>query len=386
MTTPDAPPDIRYRQFVADTLARRIPVIIRNAGEGFDAETVARLNSILRVVELDAPMVVDLSDWPFAGWERLPARVNGKHVTRAPFFDFEYWLYFRILTAVRFAETRSDPFRLTKHRDLDRHLKWADEALGRTHTIGEGLRLSLGANAHDLSQVSTPTSTYELGLEQLDTAGAGVTRLNLIADNFGGEFVADLVLGIVAAEAGVEVVFHVKQLPIFVSDTTLDDVTIILDRVANHSAFGDRLTKAVAGKSIRFAAHPFWSAPEFFDRLPLDELGQGPGVLNVLKGDLNFRRALGDASVDISTPLEQLPVLPAAPMLSLRSIKSYCVAGMGMWPTALSKTDFPMDGAIVAVQHIPARPSGELPAPPPVVPPARRTLLDRFRRLTPRRP
>src|SRR5437762_3237976 len=93
-------PVARYERYVTDTLKQRIPAILRNAQEGLNSETTARLQSILRVVELDAPMVVDLLDWPFAGWENLPARVNGKHVSKAPFFDFEYWLYFRILTAV----------------------------------------------------------------------------------------------------------------------------------------------------------------------------------------------------------------------------------------------------------------------------------------------
>jgi hypothetical protein len=110
--------------------------------------------------------------------------------------------------------------------------------------------------------------------------------------------------------------------------------------------------------SLRVLSDPFWSAPLFMDRAPLDQLAAGDGVLTVLKGDLNFRRAIGDVSVPIDTPFESLPVLPAAPMLSLRSIKSYCVAGMKIWPAGMSNEDFPKDGAIVVAQHIPARPTG----------------------------
>ena len=104
---------------------------------------------------------------------------------------------------------------------------------------------------------------------------------------------------------------------------------------------------------MHFAAHSFWSSPKYFDRLPVDELGQGEGILNVLKGDLNFRRAVGDVTVPVETPFQELEVLPAAPMLSLRSIKSYCLAGMTEWPKGLSRTVFPMDGSIVAVQQVP---------------------------------
>jgi hypothetical protein len=344
----------RYRRFVAETMAKRIPMIVRNAETGFDAETVARLEAISRAIAAGAPMVVDLGNWPFAGWEEFPARVNGRRIGEAPFFDFEFWMYFRILEAVRFAETRADPFRATKHRDLDRHLKWADEALGRVSTLAEGLAMALDANAHDLSQIGSPTGRYALGREALEVDAGSIRRLNLIADNFGGEFVADLVLGLVAAEAGIEVVVHVKQLPMFVSDTTTDDVTILFDRLGK-DGFGKRLQAAVQRGSIRFAAHAFWSSPKFFDRLPVEELGEGPDVLNVLKGDLNFRRAIGDATVPVETPFQALPVLPTAPLLSLRSIKSYCLAGMTDWPSRLSRTDFPMDGSIVAVQQVPVR-------------------------------
>ena len=345
----------RYRGYVAGTMATRIPKILATAEEGLPENAAKQFRAIARAVGADAPMLLNLSGWPYPGWEDMPARVNGNRPSQAPFFDFEYWMYFRMLAALNFAESNIDPFRPTKHRDLERHIEWAEDAVLRTTDIAEGLRLSLLANAHDLSQLSDPTRSYDVGLASLDRDWHEVTRLNVIADNFGGEFVADLVLAIVAAEAGREVVLHVKQLPMFVSDVTVDDVTILLDHLNGRTGFGRRLVEALARGRIRFASHPFWSAPQFLDRLPLDELGTGPGVLNVLKGDLNFRRAIGDAVVAPETPFEALAVLPAAPMLSLRSIKSYCVAGMGEWPADLSRTEFPMDGSIVAVQHIPVR-------------------------------
>src|SRR4051812_20921307 len=219
----------RYRSFVATTLKARIPVILKTAEEGQSDEAAKQLRAIARAVEADAPMLLDVALWPYAGWEDMPARVNGKRPSEAPFFDFEYWLYFRILNAVRFAETGIDPFRLTKHRDLDKHLSWADEALDKTKTFAEGLRLSLAANAHDLSQISKPGSSHEFGMGLLEVEPSELRRLNIIADNFGAEFVGDLVLAIIAAEQGIETVLHVKQLPMFVSDTTAEDVTILLD-------------------------------------------------------------------------------------------------------------------------------------------------------------
>lgn len=345
-------------------MAKRIPAIIAGAGEGFGEDVVKRLAALSRAIAADGAMVLDYANWPVEGWEDLPRRVNGKQPSQVPFFDFEFWMYFRILEAVRFPETGADPFRATKHRDLDRHLNWATEAVLKTHSFADALKLSLDANAHDLSQIDKPLATYQAGRDRLEFPADGLRRLNIIADNFGGEFVADLILAVIAAEAGIETVVHVKSLPMFVSDTTLEDVTILIDRLPSGSEFGRRLMAAVRVEMIRFAAHPFWAAPLFLDRLPVAELGAGDKTLNVLKGDLNFRRAIGDAVVPVETPFEQMAVLPPAPMLSLRSIKSYCVAGMTDWPTGLSRTAFPMDGSIVAAQTIPARGSE---APQPIV-------------------
>ena len=163
----------------------------------------------------------------------------------------------------------------------------------------------------------------------------------------------------------IETVIHVKQLPMFVSDITADDITILFDRVGKDSEFGKRLQNGIQRGAIHFAANAFWSAPRFFDRMPLTELKAGEGTLTVAKGDLNFRRMIGDVSVPVETRFQSLDVLPNAPILSLRSIKSYCVSGMDDWPHKLSKTDFPMDGSIVAVQQVPARATGT-----PVTPPA----------------
>jgi hypothetical protein len=351
-----APPASRYHDYVRQTLKTRIPAIIRIAEEGQGAEAVRQLHAIARAVEANAPMVLDLHDWPIPGWESLPARVNGKRPTDASFFDFEYWLYFRILKAVHYQERRGDPFRATKHRDLERHIHWAEQAIQKTQTFAEALNLSLDANAHDLSQVNGPSQSHDVGREVLQIEPAGIRRLNIIADNFGGEFVADLLLATVAAEAGIEVVVHVKHLPMFVSDTTTDDVVILFDRLTPGTAFARRLQAEVKRGSLRVTSNSFWSAPLFMDEVPLEELDAGEGVLTILKGDLNFRRAIGDVTVPIETPFETLAVLPAAPMLALRSIKSYCVAGMRVWPAGMSTEDFPKDGAIVVAQHIPARP------------------------------
>jgi hypothetical protein len=352
-----APPASRYHDYVRHTLKTRIPAILKIAAEGQNAEAVRQLRAIGRAVEANAPMVLDLHDWPIPGWEALPGRVNGKRPTEASFFDFEYWLYFRILLAVRYPRSGADPFRAIKHRDLERHIQWAEQAIQKTQTLAEALALSLDANAHDLSQVSAPSRHVDLGRELLQIEPAGIRRLNIIADNFGGEFVADLVLATIAAEAGIEVAVHVKHLPLFVSDTTTDDVVILFDRLTPGTAFARRLQAEVKRGSLMVTSNSFWSAPLFMDQVPLEELEEGEGVLNVLKGDLNFRRAIGDVTVPIETPFETLPVLPAAPMLALRSIKSYCVAGMQVWPAGMSTEDFPKDGAIVVAQKIPAQAS-----------------------------
>jgi hypothetical protein len=346
----------RYRRFVTASLDRRLPAILKTAAEEADAEARGRLDAIGRAIAANAPMVADLGGWPFPGWEGLPQRVNGKRVRDAAYFDVDYWFYLRILQAVRYGERRIDPFRATKHRELDHHLSRAGQLLETTRNLAEALRVSLAGNAHDLSHSAAPTGNYEAGLDLLAAVARGdVRRIDIVADNFGGEFVADLVLAIVAASRGIEVVLHVKQLPLFVSDVTADDVTVLLDRLPPDGEFTPRLQREIERGLIRFAANTLWSSPKFLDRIPEGLLGVRASSLVLLKGDLNFRRAVGDALVDPETPFEALPVRPPVPMLSLRSIRSYCLAGMaGIWPAALPKADFPLDGSIVAAQQIPA--------------------------------
>ena len=133
-----APPSSRYHDYVRQTLKTRIPAILKIAAEGQNAEAVRQLLAIGRAVEANAPMVLDLHDWQIPGWETLPGRVNGKRPTEASFFDFEYWLYFRILLATRYPRNSADPFRATKHRDLERHIQWAEQAIQKTQTLARG--------------------------------------------------------------------------------------------------------------------------------------------------------------------------------------------------------------------------------------------------------
>ena len=89
-----APPASRYHDYVRQTLATRFPAIIRLAEDGQDAEAIRQLHAIGRAVEANAPMVLDLHDWPLPGWETLPARVNGKRPLEASFFDFDTIFHF----------------------------------------------------------------------------------------------------------------------------------------------------------------------------------------------------------------------------------------------------------------------------------------------------
>jgi hypothetical protein len=87
-----APPASRYTDYARNAIVTRYPAILRAAEDGQGPEAVRQLHAIARALEANAPMVLDLHDWPIPGWETLPARVNGKRPLDAAFFDFEYWL------------------------------------------------------------------------------------------------------------------------------------------------------------------------------------------------------------------------------------------------------------------------------------------------------
>ena len=159
----------------------------------------------------------------------------------------------------------------------------------------------------------------------------GDRRVDIVLDNAGFELYVDLILAgyLLSAGLATTVVLHPKSIPWFVSDVLPSDFAALLSAIAQPRQFYETQSEeeALQGKEperlnekeveelgflfqewSRFHAEGMlvlrpnrvWTGPGSFWRLPVEEEGvvgdwRGAEVV-VFKGDLNYRKLVGDVS------------------------------------------------------------------------------------------
>jgi hypothetical protein len=182
----------------------------------------------------------------------------------------------------------------------------------------------------------------------------------VVCDNAARELVPDLVLAdhLLAAGRVTEVVLHVKTYPYFVSDAmTADVLAAIRQLVAADgpaAVVGQRLWSALAAGTLVIRAHPFSTAPFAYDRMPADLAADfAAATVTIMKGDLNYRRLVGDRSWAPVTPFADVTAYFPGPVVALRTLKSDVVVGLtGDQVSALDATgdSWRTDGAHAVIQ------------------------------------
>ncbi|WP_413760171.1 damage-control phosphatase ARMT1 family protein [Streptomyces sp. MMBL 11-3] len=157
----------------------------------------------------------------------------------------------------------------------------------------------------------------------------------LVADNAGPELLPDLVLAdhLLTTGRAVRVVLHLKPYPYYVSDATTADALACLDRLTRASGqaaqTGGRLRRAVTEDRLVLRAHPFSCAPHPYDRMPADLREDfASAALTVMKGDLNYRRLVGDRHWPATTPFAEVTAYFPGPVAALRTLKCDVVTGL----------------------------------------------------------
>ncbi|WP_440097584.1 damage-control phosphatase ARMT1 family protein [Streptosporangium sp. H16] len=169
-----------------------------------------------------------------------------------------------------------------------------------------------------------------------DEAGhEGVARICLVADNAGSELLPDLVLidHLLHARGTGEVVLHVKPLPYYVSDATPADVLACLRRMS--AAGGEaaqaagRLRAALGSGRLLVRAHAFSCAPLPYREMPVGMREDfASASLTIMKGDLNYRRLVGDRAWPHTTPFAEATAYFPGPVAALRTLKSEVAVGL----------------------------------------------------------
>lgn len=162
----------------------------------------------------------------------------------------------------------------------------------------------------------------------LDAAPGG--RVCLVADNAGAELLPDLVLvdHLLRSGRAEHVELHLKPYPIFVSDATTADLLAVLARVST-SDLGRRLWSALNDGRLSVETHPFHCAPLSYHEMPADLATRFAAArLTILKGDLNYRRLVGDLHWPATASFQELTAYFPGPLVALRTIKSDVVVGL----------------------------------------------------------
>ncbi|MFF8228265.1 damage-control phosphatase ARMT1 family protein [Streptomyces caelestis] len=346
--------------FPHSVLAERHPAIIRQVREAFPYEpgqhrVLDELLANCTKGEIE-PLPADAHDRGL--WETWGLRAyTGRSWFDVPWLWSESWFYRRLLQAVGYFGPGPwrgiDPFRPFKLAELDS--RETDEELAALDDLaglpaGEQaqalLHGSLWGNRADLgfrlSAEGARTADAAPGLVADDSdrlwdllGDSGTGTLCLVADNAGRELVPDLLLiaHLLAHGRIGRAVLHVKPYPYYVSDATTADVVDALRRLTGAggaaAAYGQRLWSALADGRLTLRAHPFSCAPLPYEQMPGDLRADfASAALTVVKGDLNYRRLVGDRLWAPTTPFPDVTAYFPGPVAALRTLKSDVITGL----------------------------------------------------------
>jgi len=161
-------------------------------------------------------------------------------------------------------------------------------------------------------------------------------RIAYFFDNVGKELFFDLALIDYLLQTGLvdQVTCFVKNHPFFVSDVMEKDLRNSLDLLSRSQAsesqqLANRLQQSLKTGKILIEAPPFLTQWLTFRQMPIDVHHQlRTRDLTLLKGDLNYRRLMGDRHWKPTTPVEIAGEYFPTSFLSLRTLKAELVVGL----------------------------------------------------------
>ncbi|MFC8359712.1 damage-control phosphatase ARMT1 family protein [Streptomyces griseorubiginosus] len=339
--------------FPHSVLAERHPAIIAQVREAFPygPEQHRALDALLE--NCTKGVIEPLPGGAWAEWG------IGTHAGQSwfdvPWLWSESYFYRRLLDAVGYFAPGPwqgiDPFRPSKLTELDspetdQELAALDELASRPveeqgaallHGSLWGNRADLGFRLSD-GEAEGRDAVPDLVADDSERLWAlldGTGTLCLIADNAGRELVPDLLLlaHLLHHRRIERAVLHVKPYPYYVSDATTADVVDALRRLVRAPGeagrYGRLLWDAMTDGRLVVRAHPFSCAPLPYADMPDDlrtEIGRA--ALTVLKGDLNYRRLVGDRWWPPTTSFAEVTAHFPGPVAALRTLKSDVVTGL----------------------------------------------------------
>jgi uncharacterized protein with ATP-grasp and redox domains len=348
--------------FARQTIVERKPQLIRQAiaDNDYPPHIVQTLEDFK--VEIASQPIRPLSEEAadVADWNRELDALRGRTWLEMPWYLAETYFYRRLLEAVGYFQPGRwhghDPFEKQKQAQQElalQHLAdgWSQLANVEPHAAFEALlHSSLWGNRADLSnytvrlQVHTGLSARQeqdnILIDNTDNVRrlltSGAKRVDFINDNVGLELLFDLTLAdfMLDQQWVRKIVLHLKNWPFFVSDAMPKDVrtTIALLQTSPDPQvrqLGIRLHEHLDARRLALQDHPFWTSSLMFFEMPVPlQATLAHADLVIIKGDVNYRRLLGDRHWPHTTAMEEAAAYFPAPFLVLRTLKGEIMVGL----------------------------------------------------------
>lgn len=356
---PDPAPVIRSddpASFPHSVLTERHPALIRKvqAATPYGPEQRRALDELLHntLHGTVAPPADD--DW----WDTWNVRrYAGRPWFSLPFLAAESCFYRELLHAVGYFAPGPwqgvDPFRPFKLAELDTPEAASeltalaplsqqpppDQLRALLHGSLWGNRADLGFRLQTSQETTADSplvaddSTALLSLlTDAHTPTPSPRSLCLVADNAGRELIPDLLLidHLLTHGHFDRALLHLKPYPYFVSDaTTADTLDAVHHLVAAKTDAGHRLHAALSEGRLTLRTHPFSCAPLPYADMPADLRAEFASAdLTLMKGDLNYRRLVGDHLWPPTTPFTKVTSYFPTPVATLRTLKSDVITGL----------------------------------------------------------
>jgi hypothetical protein len=336
----------------------RTPKLVAQILDGHPYGAAQRRALEMLLAEIGSgPMRPLPSDAPdAAAWQRWGSPYLGHPWADAPFLWSESYFFRRVMDALDFFRPGPwfwiDPFEQLKAAELgdpslEADLAALDEVAGLPPREQAQAKLlaSLWGNRADLGfrvgMAEGSTHPEQEGLvadqsaELLSILAEAPGTIIVVADNAGRELVSDLVLidHLLQTGAADRVDLHVKPHPYYVSDATSADVLACLRRLAatpgTSAQIAARLWDVMSSGHLAVSTHWFHTAPWSYHYMPADlAAAYAAATLTVMKGDLNYRRLVGDRARPAATPFDEVTRYFPSPVAALRTLKSDVATGI----------------------------------------------------------
>lgn len=261
-----------------------------------------------------------------------------------------------------------DYFAKQKNHALDISVKVMEAVVEATRNLDSSpdtfrriMKLTLWANRCDLSisagkEVKPSDNAFEI-IDDLDASlivedallawkcladakQQDAVIVDFICDNAGYELFTDFILAehIIETKLATKVRFNVKPIPWFISDVTPHDFKWTLEYLRNHSSknlqdVGKKWSKMVENGQFEMTFDYFWTSPYEFYRMQeinpklYEQIGEAQ--LLIIKGDLNYRKLIGDFTWEFTEDFDVcLRGFRPTNLVSLRTVKADMICGM----------------------------------------------------------